>query len=241
MSPAPLEQQLLALGAALELPPAPDVAARAVAMLPERDAARRRVSRRTRRALALAFALALLLAATAIAVPATRHAILDGLGLRGVSIQRVQPLPRLPRREAAGLGLGRRIPLARARHAADFTALLPARASAAYFSDDVPGGRVSLLIGRVLATEVHGNSTPVVIKLAGLGTRVRRVRVGRDNAAYLSHGPHQLLFLGRNGEFVQDRVRLPGDVLLWQHGSLVIAIEGVHSLAQARAVARSLH
>src|SRR5207248_7951651 len=115
-----LEQRLVALGAVLDVPPAPDVVPAVLERLPERRRWRARPARRT---LAVVLAAALMLAGGAMAVPSTRHAILRVLGLRGVTIERVPRLPPLP--AGAQLGLGERIPLSRARHAAGFTALLP--------------------------------------------------------------------------------------------------------------------
>jgi hypothetical protein len=229
-----LEQRLVALGAALELPPAPDVAPAVLARLPARPR-RRRPARRT---LAVALAATLLLAGGAMAVPPTRHAILRILGLRGVRIERVPRLPPLP--ASTGLGLGQRIPLARARHAAGFTALLPPGSPAAYLGHDVPGGRVSLLIGRVLIIEFRGTATPFIFKTVGPGTTVTPVRVNGDPGVYLSGAPHEVLFQAQTGQVRSDRVRLAGNVLIWQQGPLTIRIEGTRTLGQARALARSL-
>src|SRR5581483_7370599 len=148
---AELEQRLLALGAALDVPPAPDLVPAVLTGLPAR---RRRVRRPAGRVLAVAFATVLLLAGVAMAVPASRDAILRAIGLRGVSIERVPRLPPIPPTQTgARLRLGRPIPLARVRRAAGFAPLLPPRAADAYIGHDVPGGRVSILIGRVLITE----------------------------------------------------------------------------------------
>lgn len=229
-----LEQRLMALGATLELPPAPDVVPAVLARLPARPR-RRRPARRT---LAVALAATLLLAGGAIAVPPTRHAILRILGLRGVRIERVPQLPPLP--ASTGLGLGQRIPLARARHAADFTALLPSGSPAAYLRHDVPGGRISLLVRRVLIIEFRGTTTPFIFKVVGPGTAVKPVRVNGSPGVYLSGAPHEVLFRAQTGQVQTDRVRLAGNVLIWQQGPLTIRIEGTRTLGQARALARSL-
>ena len=109
-----LEQRLLALGTALDVPPAPDTVPAVLAGLPAR---RRRRRRPARRVLAVALAAMLLLVGAAMAVPPTRDAILRAIGLRGVSIERVPRLAPLPpgARTGVTLGIGRPIPLARAR------------------------------------------------------------------------------------------------------------------------------
>ena len=231
---ADLERQVTELGSALELPPPPDLTKAVLARLPPR----RRRWLPARRTLALALAAALLLAGGAMAVPATRHAILRILGLRGVAIERVQHLPRV--KPTNGLGLGQPIPLDRARHAAGFTALLPPESAAAYVGHDIPGGRISLLIGRVLIIEFRGTTMPFIVKVIGPGTAVKPVRVNGGRGAYLSGAPHEVLFQAQTGEFRTDRVRLAGNVLIWQQGPVTIRIEGTRTLGQALALARSL-
>jgi hypothetical protein len=231
-----LEQRLVALGASLELPPAPDLVPAVLARLP----ARRRRRRPARRTLAVALAAMLLLAGGAMAVPPTRDAILRILGLRGVRIERVRRLPPLPASTRLGLGLGKRIPLSRAHHAAGFTALLPSGSPVAYLGHDVPGGRISLLIGRVLIIEFRGTTTPFIFKVLGPGTTVKRVGINGSPGVYMSGAPHEVLFQTQTGEVRTDRVRLSGNVLLWQQGPLTIRIEGTRTLTQARALARSL-
>src|SRR5262249_5067225 len=141
---------------------------------------------------------------------------------------------------STGLGLGRRIPLARARHAAGFDAVIPPGSPAAYLSRDVPGGRISFLTGRVLIIEFRGTATPFIFKVIGPGTAARPVRVNGGPGVYLSGAPHEVLFQTLTGQVQTDRVRLAGNVLIWQQGPLTIRIEGTRTLAQARALARSL-
>ena len=231
-----LEQRLTALSATLEVPPAPDLVPAVLPRLPTR----RRRRRPAKRTLAVAFVAALVLAGGAMAAPPTRDAILRILGLRGVRIERVPQLPPLPAGPGLRLGLGQRIQLARARHAATFTALLPGGAPAAYLNHDIPGGRISLLIGRVLIIEFRGTTTPFILKVIGPGTRVRAVRVNGRPGVYLSGAPHEVLFRTRTGQFQTDRVRLAGNVLIWQQGRLTIRLEGTRTLGQALALARSL-
>ncbi|SRR6266567_5461983 len=232
-----LAQQLLALRTRLELPPAPDLTPAVLARLPERRPRRTRPARRT---VAAALAAALVLAGTAMAVPATRHAILRVLGLRGVRIERVPRLPPLPAGSGTRLGLGQRIPFARARHAAHFTALLPAQPMATYLEHDIPGGRLSLLKGRVLIIEFRGTAIPFIFKLIGPDTHLKRLRVNRGPAVYIYGAPHEVLFQESTGEVQTDRIRLAGNVLIWQQGALTLRIEGTHTLQQALALAHSM-
>lgn len=239
MTPTDLPQRLVALGAALDTPPPhDDMVAATIARLPARGPWR---NRRVLRPVAIAFAALLLLAATAFAIPATRHAILRVLGLRGVAIERVPRMPALPPGPGARLGLGQRIPVSHAKHAAAFTALLPPNPAAAYLDHDVPGGRISLIVGRKLIIEFRGTGIPFVFKLAGPGTRIQMLRVNRGPGVYLSGAPHQLLLEESNGQVTTEHVRLAGNVLVWQQGPVTVRIEGTHTLGQALALARALH
>jgi hypothetical protein len=56
---------------------------------------------------------------------------------------------------------------------------------------------------------------------------------------YLSGAPHEVVF-AQNGVIRSDRVRLAGNVLLWQEGPVTVRIEGVRTLGQGLAIARSL-
>ena len=235
-----LEQQLTDLGSALEIPDAPDLVAAVRERLPSRPArrARRRPLRVRRRSVALGIALAVLLAGTAAAIPSVRHAVERVFGINGAVVERV---PTLPKAAGGTLHLGRRIPVSGARHAASFTALLPpSGVSAAYVANDVPGGRVSLTSGRLLVTEFRGTSRPFILKMIAVGTRVIRTTVGGQPAAYLEGAPHDVFFLDADGKPRTDDVRLAGNVLLWQRGSLTLRIEGARSLSDALALARSL-
>jgi hypothetical protein len=238
-----LERRLVELGAALDVPATPDLMATVRGALVARpDRARGGMWLRQRRRLAiLAIASALLLAGTAAAVPPIRHAIEQLLGLRGAVVERVQRLPPLPAGAGRTLNLGRRIPVGAARHAASFRALLPAQAvDAAYLSRDVAGGRISLVVGRSLVIEFRGQASPFILKLTGPGTRARRIRLAGDPGIYLDQAPHEVFFLDARGSGESDTVRLAGRVLLWQHGPVILRIEGASSLRTALALARSL-
>jgi len=229
---ADLERQLSALGATLDVPTARDIAATLV-LPPRRARGRVRTGRRT---LTAVFAAVLLIAGTAFAVPASRHAILRVVGLRGAVIERVTTLA--PATQSR-LRLGMRIPINSARHAAAFTALLPPHTEAAYIAYDVPDGALSLIVGRLVLTEYRAASTPLFMKLIDPRTRARQLRVQGDPGVYLS-GEVREVFIGAGGLRIEP-VRLTGNVLLWQHGPLTLRIEGARTLQQALALARELH
>jgi hypothetical protein len=230
-----LEQRLTSLGAALDLPAAPNLVPAVVATLPDRRPRRHRPARRT---LAIALLATLAVAGGAMAVPSTRHAILRVLGLRGVQIERVPRIPPLP--GGAKLGLGRPVSLAGAVRAVRFTALLPLGPATAYLAGDLAGGRLSLVVGRALIMEFRGTAVPFVFKLLGPGTTARQLRVNGGPGVYISGAPHELLIQELTGEVKTDHFRLSGNVLLWQQGPVTVRIEGTPTLSAALALARSL-
>jgi hypothetical protein len=235
-----LEQRLSALGGALQIPPAPDLVPAVLAQLP----ARRRRRRPARRTLAVVLAATLLVAGGAMAAPPTRHVVLRILGLRGVQIERVPRLPAPPAGAAHTLGLrlgvGHRIAPAEARRAVRFTILVPPGSPPGYLAHDVPGGRISFLIGGVLITEFRGTTTPFILKVLGPRAKLTDVRVDGGPGVYLSRAPHEVFFAGPNGEAETDRIRLANHVLLFDHRGLTVRIEGAPTLARALALARSL-
>ena len=113
----PIELELAELAAHLELPRTPDVST----VVAERIRRRRRPRRRV---LVLAFAAVLVAVASLLAVsPSARSALLDWLGIRGVTIERVPELPEVPLRAAPSFG--KRVSLELARERVDFEVRLP--------------------------------------------------------------------------------------------------------------------
>ena len=231
-----LELRLTALGRELGAPATPELVEAVVMRLQPR----RQRRRRSRRVLVAALGLVALLAGTAFAVPPLRHEIERVLDLGGVRVERVQRLPAV-RARTGRLALGAPIPVSRARSAASFRALLPAPPpNAAYLSDDVPGGRLSLVAQGLLVMEFRGQTSPFMEKLIGMATRARRVRVNGSPGVYLDGPAHELFVVDAHGLARNDSVRLVGSVLLWQQGPLVVRIEGATSLSAALALARAL-
>jgi len=248
-----LEQALRQLGPQLAFPETPDVAATVRAQLAERPA-RRRPALPPRRTLALAFALLALAAGLAMAVPPARTAILDFLGLRGATVERVETLP-------PGVGinleLGQRVGLEEAERLAAFDVLVPealGEPDSVWHSGFLPGGRISLVYAPreglprtretgvgLLVTEFRGDIAPELIgKLAPQATRVERLTVDGSPAVWLEGGPHEVFFRAPNGEILGDTVRLAGNTLLLERGTLLVRLEGTFSRDRAVELAESL-
>lgn len=219
-----LDAALRALGRQVEFPPTPDIASQLRARL-ERP-------RRWGRPVAVALAVLVVAVGAVLAVPPARTAILDWLGLRGVSIVRVDKLP--PTSPLGRLDLGRRVTL---EEAPPWT-LVPDDEPDSVFVGD---GTVNLLWGtpddvRLLLTEFRGEA--FIEKLIEPDVEVEPVSVNGRAGAWLEQ-PHVVVFKDPRGRIRDNEPRLAGKTLLWQHGEVTLRLEGDLSKADALRIARS--
>src|SRR5580765_4160711 len=230
---AELETALGQLGGEVAFPPTPDLT----------SAIRGRLERPQpfwRRPVALVLAVVAVAAvAAAFAVPQSRSAILDWLGLRNVSVVRVEKLPTVPAR--GRLDLGRPVTLAEAKRRAPWLLLPDTKPDSVWVSESLPGGKVSLLWGtpsnvRLLLTEFTGRT--YIEKVIGGDTRVERVKIGDAGAWF--EGPHVVMFQDRNGRFRESHARLARNTLVWQMGDVTLRLEGGLTKGQALRIARTL-
>jgi hypothetical protein len=263
-----LERTLTRLGRELEYPPTPDLATAVAGRLRAGEAAppaeeRPHVRRRLvlprgglRRALVLALVATLLLAGTVVAaVPSVRDAVLEFFGLQGATVERTATLPAPPAERP--LDLGRRSSLAAAADRLAFVPLVPAdpgEPDAVYTSGAARGGELALAyrpgpglprasttrLG-LLVTEFRGDFHPDFVgKLAGPGTRVERLRVDGRPAIWIEGAQHFFFYRDEHGNIVERGLRLAENVLLVEHGSVLVRLEGAFDRRRAIAVARSL-
>lgn len=219
-----LDAALRELGRQIEFPPTPDLASQLRGRL-ERP-------RRWRRPLAVALAVLIVAVGAVLAVPPARTAILDWLGLRGVSIVRVDELP--PTSPVGRLDLGRRVTL---DEAPPWT-LVPDDQPDSVWVDD---GTVSLLWGtpddvRLLLTEFRGEA--FIEKLIEPNVDVEPVSVNGLPGAWLEQ-PHVVMFKDPSGRLRDNEGRLAGKTLIWQDSDLTLRLEGDLSKAEALRIARS--
>jgi len=199
--------------ACTDLPAAPDLSDAVLAALDDRP-------RRGRHAgfAGVGAVAAIVAVAAVLVVPALRGPTASG------PVSRAHSTPLTPRAGAERFPLGRRIPLFEARHAAAFTTLMPPTPGGAYLGRDVPGGRVSVIAGRMLITEFRGAVLPYILSLIGPGIHAKLTWVN-----------------GRPGVYGSSvNAEAPGDVLTWLQGPLTVRIEGADTLEQALALARTL-
>jgi hypothetical protein len=93
----------------------------------------------------------------------------------------------------------------------------------------------------VLITESRGMADEAIMeKLAPPGTTVSEVTVNGQNALWISGVPHSIVILDGT-ERREESLRLVGNVLLWAQDGTLIRIELVGSLADAQAIAATMH
>jgi len=234
---------------------------------PERPAWRERRARRLewparrrlvglRRTLALAATALLLLAGTVFtAAPGVRDAVLDFLGLQGATVERRERLPTPPPERP--LDLGSRTTLDEAADRLGFAPLVPqvlGDPDGVYVRQGLPGGELSLAyrpgpgLPRARSTrlgalvgEFRGDLSPEYLgKVVGPDTTVEQLTVAGDRAIWVEGAPHFILYRDPAGRILESSVRVAQNVLLLEHGALLVRLEGAFDRERALAIARSL-
>ena len=235
-----VESALRELAPTIAYPPTPDLATSVRAALTDREALRPpRFRWRLFRRSSLAAVVALvLLAGAALAV---------GFGLRGLSIVFVDTPPPGASEE---LRLGEPVTLAEAQAEAPFRILLPTMSKPDEVYADSRSGihqvtlvyrspagdEVDLLVTQFLARP----ELDAAVKQVGPGTSVEAVIVGDQEGFWIAGEPHVLTHVDPRGSVIEDRIRLVGDVLVWQAGDLTLRLEGAGSKEAAVQIAESI-
>ena len=236
-----LELALRQLGAAVEFPEEPDLA----------DGVRRRLREAPGRGWApprlLLVGLAVLVVAVGavMAVPSARTAVLEWLGIKGVSVTRVDTLPRTaPLRD---VGLGERVTLEEAWRRAPWL-VEPSyerlgEPDQVYYAEVVPRGQVAFLWGtlrepRLLMTQSPGEAFGE--KMLKGRTNADAVDVDGARGVWFSGPPHVFIYRDERGQVREESARLVGNTLLWQDGELTVRLEGDLSKEDALEIARSV-
>ena len=245
-----LEQELRELQ--IDWPQTPDIAGSLVLVPPPQP--RRWILARP--AWQLAIAIAALVIAIVMAVPGTRAAVLDFLGISSVRIERHEPVV-VPRFGSA-LQLGRPLTLEQARRRAGFPVLVPSavgRPDGVFFDDTGRSGpRVDLVYraraglpkasttrAGLLVTEFVATAEPAIEKTIGASTHLVRLRVGGDSAYFISGPNHGFAYLPKNGLMNFESQRLAGNTLIVdRHDGVLLRIEGRISRDRAVRIAESV-
>jgi hypothetical protein len=251
---AELESRLDALAREVSYPPTPALSEWVADSLRTQPPSRARLSSRAPRAIAIAVGILLLFAAGVLAAsPAARDAFIDLFGLRGARIARTTtPAPSpppTPRRLHLGgsTGIG----------SLSFTPVYPGSLGtpdSVHVHRRLPGGSVALAyrpqpglprasttgLG-LLLTEFRGDLDPEYLtKIVPQATVLRGFRIGRDRASWIAGAPHFFFYRRPTGGLGFPPLRIAQNVLLVQHGRLLLRFEGAFTLRRAKELARSL-
>jgi hypothetical protein len=221
----------------VEWPETPDIAAAVSARLVAPPPRRRWWVARP--AWQIAVAAVALVIAIVMAVPPTRAAVLDLLGLRSVRIEHREPRPSTFGRRIA---VGDPVTLAQARR--QFPLRVPAALGppdAVYLSTNP--ARVDMVYrGGPLVTELRATVTPVIQKAIGAAAKFERLRVDGDPAYFISGAKHGFAYIpaGTQEPLYEDQ-RLAGNTLLVERADgLLLRIEGKLDRAEAVRIAESV-
>ena len=260
-----LERTLTRLGGELDWPQTPDLAPRVREQLRQAQQAPARRRRRLgdllppaglRRSLVLALVALLLLAGTVFAaVPSVRDAVLEFFGLQGATVERVERLPTPPPERPLDLGTRTTLDDAPARLAFDpLVPSDPGEPDGVYVRRMLPGGMLSLTyrprsglprarttkLG-LLVTEFRGDINPDFLgKMAGQFTTVDQFRLDGERAIWIEGAEHFFFYRTPDGRLLEEELRLAQNVLLLEHGRLLVRLEGAFDRERAIEIARSL-
>jgi hypothetical protein len=209
-----------------------------------------------RRSLALALVALLVLAGGVFAaVPSVRDSVLEFFGLQGATVERRPQIPPAP--ELRLLQLGQRTTLEDARSELGFTPLVPraaGRPDGVFVGTGPPGGELSLTYAPapgmpstgsaglgLLVGEFRGDLAPEYFgKIGGQATTIERLRVDGQRAIWVAGAPHIFFYRPPDSDFAESDLRLAHNVLLLEHGNLLVRLEGSFSRERAIELARSL-
>jgi hypothetical protein len=236
-----LEGALFDLAEHLDHPAGDDLVARVRERVSETAAIAKRPHRRSR-ALLVAAAVFVMLLASVIAVAPAREAVANWLGIGAVEVRRGPALPVAPPTTRPRVHS-----LDGARTAVDFTISTPPAAVAgplleAAVDPRVPGGLVSLRYRRFTLQELASppGRAPAIGKVVDPNARADDVDVDGEPGLWVV-GAHEIGYLDRAGRFRRSTIRRSGPVLLWSRDGVTYRVEGLASLAEAQAVAASMH
>ena len=196
----------------------------------------RRAHRDPRRLLQLAAAILVVTLAGLAALPPTREAIADWLGVGGVRITQTDrppptggpdrpPSPTLRRRpstRAADLSFER----APGRPGAGRA---PARGGSSTLGWPRASWRSATALHAGPAGVGAGRTARSLEKFVDRGTSVRSATVDGHDGFWLSGEPHEIGFIGPDGRLDADSVRRAGNVLVWEDAGVTYRIEGLET------------
>jgi hypothetical protein len=252
-----LEVALRDLSGHVELPEPSDISERVTRALAGAARPRRRfLDNLYQPAIGYGVAVALAVAVVILTFsPAARNAVADFLGIEGISIGRGET-------SSARLGERLEVPgeemtLDEARERAGFDIVVPDRLGdpdETYVASYLEGGVVTLVyeadgdlpeargtgVGALITEFRAGVDRELIGKTAPPATSIERVSVEGGEGYWITGRPHAVGYLGPDGRFRQDDLRLAGNTLIWERGELSLRLEADVDLEEALAIARSM-
>ena len=212
------------------------------------------------RAAAVAAIVALLTAGVLTFSSPARRAVADFLGLRGERIHVGRTVPSAPLHPLGeGLDLGHRTTLAEAQARSGYRLLVPTdprlgSPDEVYVRSTDLGVQVSFVYGAraglpnapqtgvgLLVTEFRaGLNVQYLSKAIGPGTSLEAAMVNGRVGYWISGRPHDIVYVGPNGEPIPDSIRLAANVLIWEQGTVTIRMESLLSRAGAVRIAETV-
>ena len=252
-----LEAALHDLSGHVDFPEAPDISERVTRALDGAPRPRWRfLGYLYRPAIGYGVAVALAVALVTLTFsPAARDAVADFLGIEGISISRGEtPTGRLGERLEVP---GDHVTLEDARERAGFDVVVPERLGdpdETYVAAYIEGGVVTLVyeadvdlpeargtgVGALITEFRAGVDGDLIGKTAPPATGIERVSVAGEEGYWIAGRPHAVGYLGPDGRFREDDLRLAGNTLIWERGELSLRLEADADLEEALAVARSM-
>jgi hypothetical protein len=252
-----LESALRDLGAHLAFPPTADLLPAVRSRIEERaGTGLLQIMWSPRFAALPALATVVVLLVAALALQPIGASAAEALGLRGLGIFRTATAPPAASGKAILSDARRIASVDQASGEAGFAVVLPAALGApdeVYVRADPRSAQVFLVYGSrsgvepsaqtglsVLVTEIRATlETQLLGKVAGPGTKVEPVTVNGGPGVWIEGAPHQIFVRAPNGDVIVDTLRLAGNVLVWQQGSVLVRIEADITKNRALEVAAS--
>ena len=189
------------------------------------------------------------------AIPETRSAVADWLGIGGVRIQFRERLPEVGR----DLALGEEVTASVAEERAGFEVRVPADSLGSpdtiFLADDAAGPRVTLVyesrpglpeagttgLGALIMQLEGTPDLPLTKKILDPETGVEQVMVGDTAGYWVSGDPHVIMgYRDEEGKLRREWARLAGNTLLWTSDGVTFRLESELSKSEAVAIAESM-
>jgi hypothetical protein len=93
----------------------------------------------------------------------------------------------------------------------------------------------------LLVTELRGSFEVAILgKVLGPSTKAEQLTVNGSPGVWIEGAPHDFFYRQLNGNFVQDTLRLAGNVLVWNDGAILLRIESEISKETALRIAGTM-